>query len=120
MNSDNRSDEQGVIAARPRGANGIPEPTDFDDPNLGIDFAPARKWPAAVPLGTDRLAWDRSHYAEWIAASAVIGGAVAAVVGCARELTGKSRRRTWNTRDGQMEGTKPHGDKLLPHGQRHW
>ena len=119
MNSEENGEQQAVVAALPRGANGIPEPTDFDDPELRRDLMPAGKRPAARPTIGGRLPWDRSQYAEWIALSAVIGGAVAAIVGCSRELAASSRGRT-TTRFREMEGTKPHGDKLLPHGQRHW
>ena len=118
MNSEENNEQEAVVATLPRGANGIPEPTDFDDRDLDLktDF----KRPTPVPRTLGRLPWSRSHFAEWIATSAVIGGAVAAIVGCTRELTARPRQRRWDAPSRQMEGTKPHGDKLLPHGQRHW
>ena len=118
MNSEENNQQEAVVATLPRGANGIPEPSDLEDRDL--DLEPDVKRPTPGPRIVRRLPWSRAHYAEWIAASAVIGGGVAAIVGCTRELVARSRRRAWSVQYRPMHGTKPHGDKLLPHGQRHW
>ena len=118
MNGDQNSGEDALVAARPRGANGIPEPTDLDDIGTnGLDFdSPLAFGPLGAIQKADRRPASASHYAEWIAMSAVIGGAVAAIVGCTRQLTAQSRRRAWNAACAEAPETKPHGDKLLPHG----
>ena len=62
---------------------------------------------------------NRIGYAEWIAGIAVLGGTIAAIVGSARAVSTRSRDRAI-ARYPLSEEPKPHGDKLLPHGQHHW
>ena len=111
--------EHPIVAERPRGFNGIPESGELREPDVS----------GAASHNDSRFGRATRHensttesgvgYAPWIAAIAVLGGAITAIVGSSRELAGRSRRRAcaWDSR---VQETKPHGDKLLPHGQHHW
>ena len=124
MNSEQNSGKDAVVAALPRGANGIPEPEDLAAPDFGSGEDAAagsrRRRAALTPVPAQPRVPAGLPFAEWIAATAVVGGALAAIVGCSRELTARSRRHTAGAWDAEPEPTKPNGDKLLPHGQRHW
>jgi hypothetical protein len=108
-----------IVAERPRGFNGIPEPDELREPDVTNAASHTNNVPRLV-MTADRP--SNQHHpgrAEWIAGLAVLGGTVAAIVGTARELAARSRHRA-STRHQLSQLTKPHGDKLLPHGQRHW
>jgi hypothetical protein len=109
--------QEPLVAARPRGANGIPEVADVGEAAVNDD---PEKVIGALNSSGMAVPTDRFSLAEWIALSAVVGGGIAAIVGCTRELTsGSTRRRTaWTGMD--PAALRPHGDKLLPHDQTHW
>jgi hypothetical protein len=108
-----------IVAERPRGFNGIPEPHELREPD--VTTAASHMDNSLRPVMTTDRPSNQHHlgYAEWIAGIAVLGGTIAAIVGTARELTARSRGRA-STRYQLSQMTKPHGDKLLPHGQHHW
>ena len=117
MKTENR--QHPIVAERPRGFNGIPEPNELTEPDATIAASHMDNRFRAVMTDDPSFNQNRSGYAEWIAGIAVIGGTIAAIVGTARELTCRSRSRT-SARYPLSPDTKPHGDKLLPHGQHHW
>ena len=108
-----------IVAERPRGFNGIPEPDQLREPD--VTTAASHMDHGLRPVMTPDRSSNRHHpgYAEWIAGLAVLGGTIAAIVGTARELAARSRDRA-SRRYQLSQMTKPHGDKLLPHGQHHW
>ena len=111
--------EHPIVAERPRGFNGIPEPGELREPDVTTAASHMDHGLRPV-LTTDRARKPHSPgSAEWIAGIAVLGGTIAAVVGSVRELAARSRHRV-STRHQLSQRTKPHGDKLLPHGQHHW
>jgi len=109
---------EAVVAARPRGVNGIPEVDELDHLDE-LDQAPSSVAPVISGVSR-RTPPESSMPLEWIAAVAVVAGAVAAIVGCAREFGSRSVQRQSAATHELFDGTKPHGDKLLPHGQHHW
>ena len=57
------------------------------------------------------------NYASWIAAGAVLAGAVGATLACVQHYSGRRRRR-WPrevTSQDSHAVNPPHGDKLLQH-----
>ena len=111
--------QSATVADRPHGFNGIHEPGELaaSDATTATGHADRDNQPM---MSVDRsLAHSGIGYAEWLAGIAVVSGTIAAVVGSARELAARSRHREsarWQIPD----TPKRHGDKLLPHGQRHW
>jgi hypothetical protein len=113
------SGQHPIVAERPRGFNGIPEPGELREPD--VTDAASHMDNRVRSLISDERSFrpNRAGYAAWIAGIAVVGGTIAAIVGSARELACRSRGRA-SARYPLSGDTKPHGDKLLPHGQHHW
>jgi len=111
--------EHPIVAERPRGFNGIPEPHELREPD--VTTAASHMDNGLPPISTRHRSSNqhRPGYADWIAGLAVLGGTIAAIAGTARQLAARSRDRA-SRRYRLSEMTKPHGDKLLPHGQHHW
>ena len=117
-----KADESGqhpIVAERPRGYNGIPEPGELTEPDVTVAASHMENRFRPVLSNDQSFKRNRPGYAEWIAGIAVVGGTIAAVVGTAHELACRSRDRA-SARYPLSEDTKPHGDKLFPHGQHHW
>jgi hypothetical protein len=108
-----------VVAERPRGFNGIPEPGELREPDVTTASSHMDRGLRPVMTTDGSFNQHRPGYAEWLAGLAVLGGAIVAIVGSVRELAARSRDRA-SGRYPLSQVTKPHGDKLLPHGQHHW
>ncbi len=97
--------------------NGLPAITsDEDEFEPFGDVASGVGYPAAESRRS--LTDLRSSYVPWIAAGAVVAGAVGAVVGCMRQSSRSRARSARSSRplsSADSRGlTSPHGDKLLP------